>query len=64
MQNFVINSPLEQFEVLNLISLNAPIFGHINLALTNLALYTLLVLSILIGSHVLGNNDVKLIPSK
>ena len=64
MQNFLINSPLEQFEVLNLISVNAPILGHLNLALTNLSLYTLLVLSTLIGFHVLGNNDVKLIPSK
>jgi F-type H+-transporting ATPase subunit a len=64
MQQFLINSPLEQFEVINLISLNAPILGHLNLALTNLSLYTLLVLSILIGFHTLGNNDVKLIPSK
>ena len=64
MQNFLINSPLEQFEVINLISLNAPILGHLNLALTNLSLYTLLVLSILIGFHILGNNDIKLIPSK
>ena len=43
MQNFLINSPLEQFEVLNLISINAPILGHLNIALTNLSLYTLLV---------------------
>jgi F-type H+-transporting ATPase subunit a len=64
MQNFLINSPLEQFEVVNLISVNAPILGHINLALTNLSLYTLLVLSTLIGFHILGNNDVRLIPSK
>jgi F-type H+-transporting ATPase subunit a len=62
--SIVVLSPLEQFEVINLISINAPLFGHLNLALTNLALYTLLVLSILIGFHVLGNNDVKLIPSK
>jgi len=59
-----INSPLEQFEVVNLISLNAPILGHLNIALTNLALYTLLVLTIILGFHILGNNDVKLIPSK
>jgi len=62
--SFFILSPLEQFEVLNLISLNAPLFGHLNLALTNLALYTLIVLSLIIGFHILGNNDVKLIPSK
>jgi F-type H+-transporting ATPase subunit a len=64
MQNYLINSPLEQFEVINLISVNAPILGHLNLALTNLSLYTLLVLSILLGFHILGNNNLKLIPSK
>lgn len=64
MNIFLINSPLEQFEVINLISLNAPILGHLNLAFTNLSLYALLVLSILIGFHILGNNDLKLIPSK
>ena len=60
----IINSPLDQFEVINLISLNAPIFGGFNLALTNLGLYSLIVLTILIAFHILGNNDVKLIPSK
>lgn len=64
MKIFLINSPLEQFEVINLIAINAPILGHLNLALTNLSLYILLVLSILIGFHILGNNDVKLVPSK
>ena len=31
----IINSPLEQFEVTNLLGLNAPIFGYLNLTLTN-----------------------------
>ena len=62
--SFFITSPLEQFEVVSLISLNAPIFGHLNIALTNLALYTLIVLSLIISIHILGNNDIKLIPSK
>ena len=38
--NFIINSPLEQFEVTSLIGLNAPIFGYLNTSLTNLGLYT------------------------
>ena len=37
--HFLINSPLEQFEVTSLLGINAPIFGYINLTLTNLALY-------------------------
>ena len=40
----IINSPLEQFEVTNLLGLNAPIFGYLNLTLTNLALYCIIVL--------------------
>ncbi len=34
-----ITSPLDQFEVRNLISINAPIFANINLSLTNIGLY-------------------------
>lgn len=59
-----INSPLEQFEVVNLISLNAPILGDLNIALTNFSLYSILVLFTIVGFHLLGNNDVKLIPSR
>ena len=44
-----INSPLEQFEVTNLIGLNAPIFGYLHLNLTNLALYSILVLLIIVS---------------
>jgi F-type H+-transporting ATPase subunit a len=62
--NLFINSPLEQFEVTSLISLNAPIFGYLNITLTNLALYSLLILFLIIGLHFLGNNETKLLPSK
>lgn len=59
-----INSPLEQFEVLNLISINAPIFGYLNISLTNLGLYSILVLSLIVSMHILWNNNSKLVPSK
>jgi len=62
--NLYINSPLEQFEVTSLLSLDAPIFGYIGLTLTNLALYSLLILSLIVGLHFMGNNDTKLLPSK
>ena len=52
----IINSPLDQFEVINLISLNAPILGGLNLSLTNLGLYSLIVLTILINSTRITNN--------
>ena len=59
-----INSPLEQFEVTSLIGLNAPIFGYLNLTITNLALYSILVLFLVISLHVIVNNNTKLVPSK
>ena len=59
-----INSPLEQFEVTNLIGLNAPILGYLNISLTNLGLYSILVLFLIIALHYAGNNEVKLVPSK
>ena len=37
-------SPLEQFEVTNIISLQFPIFGYFSITLTNLALYSIIIL--------------------
>lgn len=59
-----INSPLEQFEVTSLVGLNAPIFGYLNLTLTNLALYCILVIFVVVSLHVIANNNTKLVPSK
>lgn len=61
---FIVNSPLDQFEVTSLIGLNAPIFGYLNLTLTNLGLYSLVVLFVVLGLHYFGNNDNALVPSK
>ena len=62
--NLFINSPLEQFEVTNLVGLNAPIFGYLNITLTNLALYSSLILFLIVGLHYMANNETKLVPSK
>jgi len=58
------NSPLEQFEVTNIFSLQFPILGYLTLTMTNLALYSIIVLTLTLGLHLIGNNDSKLIPSK
>lgn len=64
--NFIF-SPLEQFEVVSLISLNAPILGYLNLSLTNLALYSILIFILVTSIHLVfkgtGSNNTKLIPS-
>ena|ERR1700741_1934585 len=62
--NFIINSPLEQFEVSSLLSFNAPILGYFSLTLTNLALYSILIFILILSIHYFGNNENKILPSK
>jgi F-type H+-transporting ATPase subunit a len=62
--NIFIISPLEQFEVINLLSFNAPLFGYFTFTLTNLAFYSILIFFLIIGLHYMGNNEKKLLPSK
>jgi F-type H+-transporting ATPase subunit a len=57
-------SPLEQFEVINLINIQAPVFGYLNLTMTNLALYSIIIFCLIIGLHFLSNNESRLIPSR
>jgi F-type H+-transporting ATPase subunit a len=63
--NFFINitSPLDQFEVRNLLSLNAPILGNLNLSLTNIGLYLTIggYLAFLIS--VISTNNNKIVPN-
>jgi F-type H+-transporting ATPase subunit a len=58
-----IYSPLEQFDVVDLISLNAPIFDYFNISLTNFALYSLITLFLILALHLYADNENKLIPS-
>jgi len=64
MSQFLILSPLSQFEVSSLIGINAPILGYLNIILTNLGLYASFILLFVIGLHLYGNNESNLIPSK
>ena len=61
--NLFISSPLEQFEITSLLSLNAPILDYFNITITNLSLYSILILSLILGLHITGNNNIKLLPS-
>jgi F-type H+-transporting ATPase subunit a len=63
MNNLFIFSPLSQFEVTNLIGINAPILGNLHLNLTNLSLYSIFVVITIIGLHIYANNDNKIIPN-
>src|SRR5687768_9229739 len=64
MSNLLILSPLSQFEVTSLIGINAPLFGHLNIILTNLGLYAIFVFIVIIGLQFYGNNENRIIPNK
>jgi F-type H+-transporting ATPase subunit a len=64
LQIFFLKSPLEQFEVNSLISFIAPLFGYINITLSNLGLYCILMLFIILSLHIVSNNENKILPSK
>lgn len=59
-----IYSPLEQFEVSSLISLDLPIFGQFHISLTNLGLYTIITIFLAIAFHAVAFNNHKLVPSR
>ena len=64
LENIQILSPLDQFEVKTLIGFNAPLFGYIQLNLTNIALYLIVIISIITALHYFGNNENRILASK
>lgn len=63
LHTFFVSSPLDQFEVTKLISLDAPLLGS-NLTLTNLGLYSVLVVIVFLGLHFLSVNSSRIVPSR
>ena len=62
MYNFdVILSPLDQFEIRDLISLNLNILNNSHISLTNIGLYLTISAFIILGINILTNNYNKLI---
>ena len=58
--SFII-SPLDQFEIRDLISLNAPILGNLSLSLTNIGLYLTLGGYLVFVLSLVSNNNNKII---
>jgi len=56
-----IRSPLDQFEVRNLLSLNAPILGNLNLSLTNIGLYLTIGTFLMLTLNLLATNYNKVV---
>ena len=61
MSLFNLVSPLDQFEIRDLISLNAPILGNLSLSLTNIGLYLTLGGYLVFMLNVIGNNNEKIV---
>jgi hypothetical protein len=57
----IIASPLDQFEVRDLLSLNAPIMGNLNISLTNIGLYLTTGALIIILLNIMGTNYNKIV---
>ena len=56
-----IYSPLDQFEVRNLISIDAPILFDVHLSLTNIGLYLTIAAFIVINLSLLASNNNKVV---
>ncbi|RYE16086.1 MAG: hypothetical protein EOP34_00220 [Rickettsiales bacterium] len=56
-----ISSPLEQFEIRDLLSLDAPILLNLHLSLTNIGLYLCIAATLVIALNLLATNYNKVI---
>lgn len=54
-------SPLDQFEIRNLLSVNAPILGNLQLSLTNIGLYLVTGTFLIISLNLLATNYNKIV---
>jgi F-type H+-transporting ATPase subunit a len=59
--NFHVQSPLDQFEIRDLISLNVPFLMDLHISLTNIGLYLILGGFITIALNVLAQNYNRLV---
>jgi hypothetical protein len=56
-----ITSPLDQFEIRNLLSLDAPVLGNLHISLTNIGLYLTIGAFIAITLNMLATNYNKVV---
>ena len=56
-------SPLDQFEIRNLFSIDTPLLGNINLSITNIGLYMTIAAFIAFYFSVLATNHSKITPN-
>jgi F-type H+-transporting ATPase subunit a len=59
-----ISSPLDQFEIRNLISIDAPVLANIHLSITNIGLYLTIGAFIIISLNILAINYNKILSNR
>ena len=59
-----ITSPLDQFEIRNLLSIDAPILANIHISLTNIGLYLTIGMFLTLSLNVLATNYNKIVSDK
>jgi len=57
-------SPLDQFEIRNLLSVNAPILGNIQLSITNIGLYLVTGTFLILSLNFLATNNNKVVSNE
>jgi F-type H+-transporting ATPase subunit a len=57
-------SPLDQFEVRNLLSIDAPILANIHISLTNIGLYLIIGMLLILSLNILSTNYNKMVSNK
>jgi F-type H+-transporting ATPase subunit a len=62
--NYLVNNPLEQFEINDFVFVLAPIFGFTKFSLTNIGFYLILVTTVVLGMYLLSDNNRKVVPNR
>jgi F-type H+-transporting ATPase subunit a len=57
-------SPLDQFEIQNLFSVDTPLLGNINLSITNIALYMSIAVFLAFAVSIMATNYSIITPNK
>jgi F-type H+-transporting ATPase subunit a len=57
-------SPLDQFEIRNLVSLNGPVIGNVQLSVTNIGLYLTIATIIIVSLNLLSTNYNKIVSNE
>jgi len=57
-------SPIDQFEIRNLFSVDTPLLGNINLSITNIGLYMTIATFVAFYLSILATNLARIAPNK